>query len=79
MRLDKDDVFAQALKSPESVKLLFNCLQSSETEMKTVKEISLAVKEWQIKGTEQLNCKEDQDVRESKGTAWIFACMVTRW
>ena len=55
MGLDKDDVFAQALKSPECVKLLFNCLQSLETEMKTVREISLAVKEWQIKGTEQLN------------------------
>ena len=56
MGLDKDEVFAQALKSPECVKLLFNCLQSLGTEMKTVKEISLAVKEWQIKGTEQLNC-----------------------
>ena len=55
MGLDKDDVFAQALKSPECVKLLFNCLQSLGTEMKTVKEISLAVKEWQIKGIEQLN------------------------
>ena len=55
MGLDKDDVFAQALKSPECVKLLFNCLQSLETEMKTVGEISLAVKEWQIKGTEHLN------------------------
>ena len=55
MGLDKDDVFAQALKSPECVKLLFNCLESLETEMKTVREVSLAVKEWQIKGTEQLN------------------------
>ena len=53
MGLDKDDVFA--LKSPECVKLLFNCLQGLETEMKTVREIPLAVKEWQIKGTEQLN------------------------
>ena len=55
MGLDKDEVFAQAFKSPECVKLLFNCLQSLRTEMKTVKEISLAVKEWQIKGIEQLN------------------------
>ena len=54
MGLDKDDIFAQGLKSPECVKLLFNCLQNLETEMKNVKE-SLAAKEWQIKGTEQLN------------------------
>ena len=32
MRLDKDDVFAQGLKSPECVKLLFKCLQNLETE-----------------------------------------------
>ena len=55
MGLDKDDVFAQGLKSPECVKLLFNCFQHLETEMKNVKEISLAAKKWQIKGTEQLN------------------------
>ena len=55
MGLDKDDVLAQGLKSPECVKLLFNCIQNLETEMKNVKEISLAAKEWQIKGTEQLN------------------------
>ena len=55
MGLDKDDVFAQGLKFPECVKLLFNCLQNFETEMKNVNEISLAAKEWQVKGTEQLN------------------------
>ena len=55
MGLDKDDVFAQDLKSPECVKLLFNCLQKLETKMKNVKEISFAAKEWPIKGTEQLN------------------------
>ena len=55
MGLDNDDVFAQGLKSPECVKLLFNCLQNLETEMKNVKEISLAAKKWQIKCTEQLN------------------------
>ena len=46
MGLDSDDVFAQSLKSSECVKLLFNCLQSLETEMKIVKEISPAAKEW---------------------------------
>ena len=55
MGLDRDDVFAQDLKSPECVKLLFNRLQKLETEMKNVKEISFSAKEWPIKGTEQLN------------------------
>ena len=55
MGLDKDDVFASELKSPEFVKLLLNCLQNLETEMKNVKEISFAAKEWHIKSTEQLN------------------------
>ena len=55
MELDKDDVFVRGLKSPECVKVLLNCLQNLETEMKNVNEISLTAKEWQIKDTEQLN------------------------
>ena len=55
MGLDKDDVFAQGLKSPECVKLIFNCVQNLETEIKNVKEISLAAKDGQIEDTEQLN------------------------
>ena len=55
MGLETDNVFSQGLKSPECVKILFNCLQNLETEMKSIKEISLAAKDWQIKGTEQLN------------------------
>ena len=47
--------FAQGLKSPECGKLPFNCLQNFETEIQKTKEILLAAKEWQIKGTEQLN------------------------
>ena len=35
--------------------MLFNCLQNLETEMKSIKEISLAARDLQIKGTEQLN------------------------
>ena len=27
----------------------------------------------------RFNLKEHQDVRESKGIAWICECMVTRW
>ena len=55
MGLETDDVFSQGLKSPECVKILFNCLQNLETEMKSIKEISLAGKDCQIKGTEQHN------------------------
>ena len=55
MGLERDDSFSQELKSPESVKILFNCLQNLETEIKSIKEISLAAKDWQIKGTEQLH------------------------
>ena len=53
--LETDEFSSQGLKSPECVKTLFNCLQNLETEMKSTKEISLAAKDWQIKGTEQLN------------------------
>ena len=53
--LETDNVFSQELKSPECAKILFNCLQNLETEMKSIKEISLAAKDSQIKGTEQLN------------------------
>ena len=52
--LETDDVFSQGLKSLECVKNLFNCLQNLKTEMKSVKEISLAAKDWHIKCTEQL-------------------------
>ena len=55
MGLVTDNIFSPGLKSPECVKILFNCLQNSETKMKSIKEISLAAKDWQIKGTEQLN------------------------
>lgn len=48
MGLDKDNVFAQRLKFPECVKLLLNCLQNLEAEIKNVKEISLAAKKSQI-------------------------------
>ena len=48
MEPDKDDVSGQELKSPEGVKLLFNCLQNLEAEIKNVKEISLATKKCQI-------------------------------
>ena len=55
MGLQTDDVFSQEIKSPECVKIFSNCLQNLETEMKSIKQISLAAKDWQIKGTEQFN------------------------
>ena len=54
MGLKTDNVFLQGLKTPECVEI-FNCLQNLETEMKNIKEISLAAKYWPIKGAEQLN------------------------
>ena len=55
IRLDNYGIFEQGLKYPECVKLLFKCLQNLKTEMKNMQEISFAVKEWQINGTEQIN------------------------
>ena len=36
--------FSQGLKSAEFLKILFNCLQNLETEMKSIKKIFLAAK-----------------------------------
>ena len=55
MGLETGDIFSQGLKSPECAKKLFNCLQNLEVVMKSIKEISLGAKDWQVKGTEQLN------------------------
>ena len=55
MGFETDDVFSQGSKSPECVKISFNCFQNLETEIKSIKEISLAAKDWQIKGTGKLN------------------------
>ena len=63
MRLETN-IFSQGRKSPECVKILFKYLESVETGMKSIKERSLAAKDWQIKGTEQLN-----DIK--KGTIFI--------
>ena len=55
MGLETDDAFLQRLILSGCVKILFNCLQNLEAKMKRIKEISLAVKDWQIKGSDQLN------------------------
>ena len=58
------NIFSQGRKSPECVKILFKYLENVETGMKSIKERSLAAKDWQIKETEQLN-----DIK--KGTIFI--------
>ena len=55
MGLETDDIFSQRLKSPDCVRILFNCLQNLETKMTSITETYLAAKDWQIKGTEHLN------------------------
>ena len=55
MGLETDDACSQGLKSPDCVRILFNCLQNLEKKMTSITEISLAAKDWQIKGTKQLN------------------------
>ena len=45
MGLETDGLFSKGLKSPECVKILFNCLQNLETEMKSIKKIFRAAKE----------------------------------
>ena len=54
MGLDKDDVFAQGLKSPECVKLLFNCLQNLGKKKKNVKGISSLLKKCKLKALSNL-------------------------
>ena len=46
---------------------IFNCLQNLETEMKNIKEISLAAKYWLIKGAEQFEeFEKDLKKKEEK-------------
>ena len=51
---DSSDVFAEGLKSPECVTILFNCLQNLEKQVKEIHEISKDTKDSQIKGEKQL-------------------------
>ena len=39
MVLETDDVFSQGVKSPECMKILFNCFQNLKTEMKSIKKM----------------------------------------
>ena len=55
---DNTEVFAEGLKSPECISILFNCLQNSET--KILRDIAQKTQENQIKSTTQLT-----DLQES--------------
>ena len=57
---DNTEVFAERLKSPEFVSILFNCLQNLEREIKILRDIAQTTQENQIKGNTQLT-----DLRES--------------
>ena len=57
---ENTEVFAEGLKSPECVSILFNCLQNLEKEMKILRDIAQTTQENQIKGTTQLT-----DLQES--------------
>ena len=48
------EVFAERLKFHECVRILFNCLQNLEKEIKVLRVIAQTTQENQIKGTTQL-------------------------
>ena len=49
-----DDVFAESLKSPECIEILFNCLRNVERESKDIYTLVHSTQESQIKGEKQL-------------------------
>ena len=50
-----DDVFAESLKSPACVEILFNCLRNVEKHMKEIFVLAKSTQEQQIKGEKQVN------------------------
>ena len=48
-----DDVFAESLKSPECIEILFNCLRNVEKKVKDIY-IAHSTQDHQIKGEKQL-------------------------
>ena len=55
-----DDVFAESLKSPACVEVLFNCLRNVEKQIKGIFVLVKSTQEQQIKDERQLN-----DLRDS--------------
>ena len=49
-----DDVFAESLKSPECIEILFNCLRNVERQTKDIYTLVHSAQDHQIKGEKQL-------------------------
>ena len=49
-----DDVFAESLKSPECIEILFNCLRNVESQTKDIYTLAHSIQDHQIKGEKQL-------------------------
>ena len=49
-----DDVFAESLKSPEGIEILFNCLRNVERRTKDIYTLAHSTQDYQIKGEKQL-------------------------
>ena len=52
---DMPDVFAEILKSPERIEILFNCLRNVEKQTKDTYILAHSTQDYQIKGEKQLN------------------------
>ena len=49
-----DDVFAESMKSPEWIEILFNCLRNVEMQTKDIYTLAHSTQDHQIKGEKQL-------------------------
>ena len=49
-----DDVFAESLKSPECIEILFNCLRNGERQTKDIYTLAHSTQDHQLKGEKQL-------------------------
>ena len=49
-----DDVFAESLKLPECIEILFNCLRNVERQIKDIYTLAHSTQDHQIKGEKQL-------------------------
>ena len=54
-----DNVFAESLKSPACVEILFNCLRNVVKQIKEILVLAKSTQEQQIKGEKQLNDLHD--------------------
>ena len=62
-----DDVFAESLKSPECIEILFNCLRNVEMQTKDIYTLAHSTQDHQIKGEKQLiDLTESTNFRSDK-------------